>query len=135
MSACSAAGLVGLVHAQAALAQAALLPVLHLGDINPYVTGAMEMGSKQGGGWAVPRQPSSLVAGSVMASEAHAIGVSAFAFQGTNAHALMASTVPPGSSISKPTAGWQHQRFWVAPQVHVGKLRLTAPARLQSIEL
>ena len=32
--------MVGLVHAQAALAQAALLPILHLGHVNPYVTGA-----------------------------------------------------------------------------------------------
>jgi hypothetical protein len=31
--------MVGLVHAQAALAQAALLPILHLQHINPYVTG------------------------------------------------------------------------------------------------
>ncbi len=33
------AGMVGLVHAQAALGQAALLPILHLADVNPYVTG------------------------------------------------------------------------------------------------
>jgi acyl transferase domain-containing protein len=33
------AGMVGVVHAQAALGQAALLPILHLQDINPYVTG------------------------------------------------------------------------------------------------
>jgi len=31
--------MVGLVHAQAALAQAALLPILHLHHVNPYVTG------------------------------------------------------------------------------------------------
>ncbi len=39
------AGMVGLVHAQAALAQAALLPILHLQDANPYVTGTT---------WAIP---------------------------------------------------------------------------------
>jgi hypothetical protein len=33
------AGMVGLVHAQATLAQAALLPILHLHNVNPYVTG------------------------------------------------------------------------------------------------
>ncbi len=38
------AGAVGLVHAQAALSQAAALPILHLGGLNPYVSGAPCLG-------------------------------------------------------------------------------------------
>lgn len=148
--------MVGLVHAQAALAQAVLLPILHLGHVNPYVTGvlldeqgraalaseyaqsgspaacfwdqshfncpctagAMEMASKQGG-WAVARQPGSLPAASAPAAPA-IIGVSAFAFQGTNAHAVMTAAAA-GASTAKPSAHWARQRFWVAPRPHAGK--------------
>jgi len=110
------AGIVGLIHAQASLGQAAALPLLHLGALNPYVIGAM--GNKQESMWSAPRQAGPVVnngaAGAVT-------GVSAFAFQGTNAHALMQSPSPTtGSSIEKPNGRWTHQRLWVAPLPHAG---------------
>ena len=109
--------MVGLVHAQAALAQAATLPILHLQHINPYVTGAMEMGGTTGR-WAVPRQSGALPTAADHAA-APAIGVSAFAFQGTNAHALAAAASQhAGASIAKPSADWARQRFWVAARTH-----------------
>ena len=77
------------------------------------------MAGKQGG-WAVSRQPGALPAGAASAEAQAVIGVSAFAFQGTNAHALMAAP-PAGASIIKPAADWARQRFWVAPRPHAGK--------------
>ncbi|KAL4451846.1 hypothetical protein ABPG75_007508, partial [Micractinium tetrahymenae] len=119
------AGMVGLTHAQAALGQAALLPILHLAHMNPYVTGAMEMGGKQGS-WAVPRQPGALTASSSVAAPA-VIGVSAFAFQGTNAHAVLLSPNAAGASAAKPDAHWTHrQRFWVAPRPHAALTTVAA---------
>ena len=117
------AGLVGLTHAQLALAQGVQLPVLHLAAMNPYVTALME---RQPGSWMAPRQPAALGmpaadAGSTSAAaDAAVVGVSAFAFQGTNAHALL-SAAPVAVAAAAPTgagAAWQQQRFWVAPPVH-----------------
>ena len=114
------AGVVGLTHAHLALARAVKLPVLHLGPMNPYVTALME---RQPGSWSVPRQPAEL--GTLPANEAspdmHAvIGTSAFAFQGTNAHALLAAA-PFASARVGPmgaSSAWQQQRYWVSPAVH-----------------
>jgi hypothetical protein len=48
-------------------------------------------------------------------------GVSAFAFQGTNAHALLAR--PEAGSLPKTSrlaaVGWQREACWVAPPVHI----------------
>ena len=77
------------------------------------------MASKQGG-WAVARQPGSLPAASSPAAPA-VIGISAFAFQGTNAHAVMTAAAA-GATAAKPNANWARQRFWVAPRPHAGKL-------------
>jgi acyl transferase domain-containing protein len=115
-----AAGAVGLTHAQMAVTRALQPPVLHLGAMNPYVTALME---RQPGSWAVPRQPAALgalLAGSGSESQA-VIGVSAFAFQGTNAHALLAA-MPLTTALAAPMGGstaWQQQqRYWVAPSAH-----------------
>lgn len=70
-------------------------------------------------GWAVPRQTGALPAAAGAAPAV--IGVSAFAFQGTNAHALLAAPEQAGSSLQKPAAHWAQQRFWVAPRPHAGK--------------
>lgn len=79
----------------------------------------MEMASKQGG-WAVARQPGSLVAAPASANAA-VIGISAFAFQGTNAHAVMTTAAAgAGAPTTKPNADWSRQRFWVAPRPHAG---------------
>ena len=93
----------------------------------------MEMAGKQGG-WAVPRQAGALPAGTALPDAPAVIGVSAFAFQGTNAHALMAAP-PAGASIVKPAADWARQRFWVAPRHHAGKPRSCNAAAMHSSEV
>lgn len=65
----------------------------------------------------MPRQPGALTAASAAAGPA-LVGVSAFAFQGTNAHALLLSPEAAGASLGKPDAHWARQRFWVAPHPH-----------------
>jgi len=118
-----AAGVVGLTHAQLAAVLAVQLPVLHLGGINPYVAALME---RQPGAWSVPRQPAAVgaeLAGGSGGSPASGlvVGVSAFAFQGTNAHALLMAAPPAASGVAprSTTAAWvQRQRYWVAPAAH-----------------
>lgn len=115
------AGVVGLVHAQAALGQATALPLLHLGALNNYVIGAM--GAQA---WSAPRQAGPLSWDKTAAVGA-VTGVSAFAFQGTNAHALVQSVNQVGASIVKKNAAWAQQRLWIAPLAHAG-LHAVVPA-------
>lgn len=108
-----AAGIVGLAHAQAAMVQSAQLPLLHLANPNSYVTTVM---GRQHAGWAIPRQPAAMAL--PVASARSVVGISAFAFQGTNAHVLLAGV---GDSLCAPLRSspvWQKQLHWVAPPAH-----------------
>ena len=78
----------------------------------------MEMGGKLRQ-WAAPRQLGLLPQPS--AAHTAALGVSAFAFQGTNAHAVLQAAGFGGSGMAKPGAAWARQRFWVAPRPHAGQ--------------
>jgi acyl transferase domain-containing protein len=73
-----AAGLSGLVHAAAAAAARAALPVLHLRSLNPYLIGTLEAPGISGT-VSVPRQPRGAVAGQHAAGSIS--GISSFAFQ------------------------------------------------------
>ena len=77
--------------------------------VNPYIAPALQQGK-----WSLPHQ----LGGQPLAAEGPAIsGVSSFAFQGTNAHVLLAAA-PAGSAILRPAAGlWQRSSYWLlAPQ-------------------
>ena len=117
-----AAGLMGLAQAHLALHHHMQLPILHLGHMNPHVASALPpaMMSWQ---FQVPRQPACMLAAS---SGSMRCGVSAFAFQGTNAHAII-EQAPSGYALdkldeaeggSKPALQWCSQRHWVAPPAH-----------------
>lgn len=112
------AGLVGMLHAKAAIGQASSLPLLHLVGINPYVHGAMGDSS-----WLATRQAAPL--GSSF--ETITTGISAFAFQGTNAHTVIQRTLSSGYGASETLADqgsdpfpsqWMKQRAWVHPVPH-----------------
>lgn len=105
--------MVGLTHAQAALAHAVQLPILHLGNVNQYVSAMM---ARSDGAWAASRQPAVLP----RASGGQPIcGVSAFAFQGTNAHVLLGlASAPEGLAAPGLAPTWQRQRQWVCPPAH-----------------
>lgn len=84
--------------------------------VNTYITPVLRQGK-----WSLPRQPgamplptSSYSAGQTAAAVS---GVSSFAFQGTNAHALLEAPPAP-SGISRPAAQlWQRVSYWLlAPQ-------------------
>jgi 3-oxoacyl-(acyl-carrier-protein) synthase len=109
------AGVAGLAHAQVALTQGLQLPILHLGGVNHYVEGTM---GKHASDWAAPRQAAALPA-------PNAVGTSAFAFQGTNAHVVLQSvaTLVPGapantSPLDGGGAAYKRQRTWLAPPPH-----------------
>lgn len=107
-----AAGVMGIAHAHLALALGASLPILHLSSINPYITAAAQPGR-----WSMLRQPGALPAPAAATAQQLASGVSSFAFQGTNAHALLAQAPAPTGAPRPAGATWQRSRYWVLPEV------------------
>lgn len=100
----AAAGIVGLSHAQCISNSLLSLPVLHLRGLNPYIYHSK-------GQWSAPRQ----LAPRLDHERRSLIGISAFAFQGTNAHCIISHTLKrhePASII------WNKAIAWVAPIYH-----------------
>lgn len=117
-----AAGLVGLLFAQRAVARQLTLPIMHLRAVNPYVASTLDQTTavraalpKQGS--ALP-QPAGAPAGGLLC------GVSAFAFQGTNAHALVKTARSTSAGGTPSTAAeaalpWRRKRHYVLPEPHL----------------
>ena len=112
-----AAGLAGLLFAHAAATQALVLPVLHLRSVNTYVSNALDqLSASSGAGTAVlPKQRG---IGPAASDSNRMWGTSAFAFQGTNAHAVVAAGTPANTAGSAQTPAWQRKRHYVLPAAH-----------------
>ena len=94
--------------------------ILHLSEVNRHVATVLDMSAAKSAapGWHLPRASSAATpgtAGSIIA------GVSSFAFQGTNAHALLQQAPNAAAPAPAPPglAMWGRQRVWVAPPVHI----------------
>ena len=116
-----AAGVVGLIHAIHGTCHRMTSPVLHLRHINPHLTRILS-GSQARQVVRLGhlcREQNGLVWGESQSLSPHGSGVSAFAFQGTNAHALVThTTVNIGTLSSWSGQHWQDQRLWVGPVSH-----------------
>lgn len=114
-----AAGVMNMLHACMAQQASCILPILHLHSLNPHITSAFEQASTKGKVH-LPRQAAAMAAerGTPIVS-----GVSAFAFQGTNAHVLLQGAAPSVPGHSRAAGGsslvWQQSRHWLAPQPHM----------------
>ena len=133
----AASGVMGIAHGLAGLGAAAADSLLHLLCVSPYVAAALGYGdggggdgdisSDAGGGsgrWLLPRQSAPAAAaasggGADTEPEAAVTGVSAFAFQGTNAHVLLQRDTSNGGvrSATSPSGPlhWRRRRVWVVP--------------------
>ena len=123
-----AAGLMGLTQAHLALHHHMQLPILHLGHMNPHVTSALQS-STAAGQFQMPRQQACMLAASSTHSSSRGglrCGVSAFAFQGTNAHAIIEQGSPVESmwqldqaeGVSRNVLQWRNKMHWIAPPAH-----------------
>ena len=114
-----AAGLVGALAALRAAAAVAAQPVLHLRTPSPHLAASLPPGAA--GRLSMPRQARGASAGG---GGAAVTGVSSFAFQGSNAHLLLA--VQPASAAAAAAAGaaaqaaqtWRRRRAYVLPPAH-----------------
>ena len=86
--------------------------------MNPYIAGSLEQQQAGGAPLWMPREPCSSAAQGP-------VGVSAFAFQGTNAHVVLAAR--PAAHLQQPQCGvgaaasaaaWARRRHWYAPAPH-----------------
>lgn len=114
-----AAGVMNMLHACMALHSVATLPTLHLRSLNPHVTSAFDQSAAKGK-VLLPRQATAM--GAAQGGTPIVSGVSAFAFQGTNAHVLLQGAA--ASRAGRIGAGgssliWQQSRHWLAPQPHM----------------
>jgi hypothetical protein len=119
-----AAGIVGLTRLSLILGQSSVDPLLTLTALNPYVGAALAAAGQHGPAdrAAAPRQPAPAPAPVAAALG----GVSAFAFQGTNAHAFVSKDHAQGAAFCVPTApvlflraaAAGRARFWVLPPAH-----------------
>ena len=125
-----AAGAVGMAHLCLAFAQQAALPVMHLRNLNPHMHPMLQPGRPANRGGHIPRQVGALLGSTSKAGPFHA-GVSAFAFQGTNAHVIMSASSDSTDPLPLSHQGvvhFQRQRHWVAPHPHA--LLMTAKASI-----
>merc|ERR1711885_54433 len=105
----AAAGTAGVLQAAGCLVQRATALLPHVRELNPLVGNALASAGASLGGRApaqVPVQEGPQVS-TEPAGGACAVGVSSFAYQGSNAHALVAGSESRGQS-----GAWQRRRCW-----------------------
>ena len=118
------AGGAGMCHAAALLATHAADSLMHLRQLNPLVSSLLDSHAAAGRAAPfLPRQGGAGVLGPTAAGWVAATGVSAFAFQGTNAHVVFVQS--SGLAATQPSIGtWQRRRQWFAGQPHALLARL-----------
>ena len=117
-----AAGLTGLLAAVGPLRHGALPGIMHLREMNPYVTSALADWTKKRGGFgagaAAPRQraPAPVLSG----DSSMLTGTSSFGMSGVNAHAIFASAAAVVEKASKSPIrlAWKLQRMFTMPPAH-----------------
>eukprot|EP00889_Picochlorum_renovo_P002066 jgi/Picre1/29096/NNA_004489.t1 len=109
-----AAGVMGLAHIQTAVSNEAVLPILHLRALNSHTIPVLAQSA-----WFIPRSVAPHGKSVISEDIISHMGVSSFAFQGTNAHAIISKGVAVGVvPASVPLQGyWEKSRHWVHPEI------------------
>jgi len=119
-----AAGIVGVTRLAIILGHMSVDPMLTLRNVNPYVSAALAAAAHHG---PMHRATAPRQLGPAPGSSASVLGgVSAFAFQGTNAHAVVqkihsgvdAFSFPSASELIVRASSSNKVRFWVLPAAH-----------------
>jgi acyl transferase domain-containing protein len=120
-----AAGLAGMLFAQRMAVHRAALPLMHLREVNPYVGASLKQGSALPA--LLPKESGGQANGSRMPAF---VGVSAFAFQGTNAHAVIqaADNDEKATLLVHAASAWEKRRHYVHAPMNL--LATTAAVRV-----
>jgi len=106
------AGMVGSMQALTSLAHAHGSMLTNLRTVNPYVAETIGVARMT----AAPREQYGQ--GSMQGHSAGASGISSFAFQGTNAHALLGGGGGAQAPLVEIEFTWDKQSLWLAPRAH-----------------
>ena len=118
-----AAGAVGLTRMALALEHGRSSQILHLTQLNPLVANLLQGQTSV----RIPRQAAPDTWGR---AEQRLGGVSAFAFQGTNAHVVLGAARGDGYEVARASAvAWKRARCWYADPPRVFLARAAAPQR------
>ena len=110
----------GISDAALMLTQRRCSALTHLRAVNPLLLGAAK-GASGNSPMALPRQDAPAGCAAVATAEWRAVqGVSSFAFQGTNAHAVLCLTEGTAGArgAAFDAAIWSRQRHWYAGVTH-----------------
>jgi len=114
------AGLIGMVSALSAVGMQNKQPIMHLTNVNAYVSSALD--GAQLGSFSAARQMAPDPTGGGVVGTRRMVGVSAFAFQGTNAHSILEKRITDDvkalSSVPKSTLLTLRKYYWYAPPPH-----------------
>jgi acyl transferase domain-containing protein len=116
----AAAGVVGIAQAAHMLSQLQSCSLTHLRTINPLIMGP----SKAAGNstFALPRQDCAAAAAALDTATWRAMqGISSFAFQGTNAHAILCTPASGTQNLDNgqaPQPLWRKHRHWYTSAAH-----------------
>jgi 3-oxoacyl-(acyl-carrier-protein) synthase/acyl carrier protein len=126
------AGVLGTVHALACHTHYRTSLLTQLRTVNPYVADTLGLSNST----LAPREASATP--TLQVDEPSAGGISSFAFQGTNAHAMMARW-EEDSFTQVGRLSWDKQSWWLSPAPHplitrgVGYTRASGKAAMQTV--